>query len=185
MKPHLFNVIKVASILPLLGAAALHANLLDFDFSFTNTIGDVSGTVTGEIVGLSDNSTSSASQVLIESFPSGLDNIFASLPIDATTWDQQYQNSFTVVGGQVVSGGFWAEQSVDGYQQGAQLYVNGVGYNFLNLDGNDTRYVWGDDGFAAANIVPAGSSVPDAGSSLALLTAALMGIGAVARKVRA
>ena len=46
--------------------------LLDFTFSFTDTTGGVSGTVTGEILGLSDNSTGAATDVLIESHAAAL-----------------------------------------------------------------------------------------------------------------
>jgi hypothetical protein len=43
------------------------------------------------------------------------------------------------------------------------LYVNGGGgpYNFLNLDGDDTRYVWGNDGFTAANFARASNYTPE------------------------
>jgi hypothetical protein len=187
MKPNLTTVFKMAAVsIPLITAGSLFAaGPLDFDFSFTNTIGDVSGTVSGEIIGLTDNSTGSASEVVIDSFPSGLDSIFGSNPI-ATSWDQQDENTFTVSGGQVVAGGFWAQQTVNNFQQGAQLYVDGDGgpYNFLNLDGTDGLYVWGNDGFAAANIVPAGPSVPDAGATLPLMVVALLGVGTFARKFR-
>ena len=71
---------------------------LIFSFSVTNTAGTVAGTFKGEIFGLIDNSTSSATKVLIESFPSGL-NSLASPPVDAILWNQQNQNSFTVSGG--------------------------------------------------------------------------------------
>jgi hypothetical protein len=50
--------------------AAGPASADDFSFSFTNDIGNVAGTVTGEILGLTDNSTGAATDVIIESFPS-------------------------------------------------------------------------------------------------------------------
>ena len=72
-----------------------------FDFSFTNTIGNVPGTVTGEIVLPFDgNGTGAASQVLLETFPSALSPIGAP-PIDTTLWTYQELNTFTVSTGQV------------------------------------------------------------------------------------
>ena len=82
-----------------------------YSFSVTNTIGNVSGTFTGEIYGLLDNATSSASSVVIETIPDGMFNLEA-VPIDAISWDQQYQNSFTVSGGQIVGGAFWAQKRI-------------------------------------------------------------------------
>ena len=89
-----------------------------------------------------------------------------------------------MVGGQVVAGGFWAEQTVNSFGQGFQLYVNGdfnAGYNFLNVDGVDAAYVWGDSGLSPANIVPT-SSVPDSASTFSLLGMAMAGLGALRRK---
>jgi hypothetical protein len=46
----------------------------DFTFTFTNTIGEISGTVTGEIYGLTDGSTGPATQVTLTSYPAVFDN---------------------------------------------------------------------------------------------------------------
>ena len=45
---------------------------LTLDFSFTNTVGNVPGTVTGEIEGLADNGFSSATDIIIQSAPAAL-----------------------------------------------------------------------------------------------------------------
>jgi len=156
-----FIKLMLLTVAVLLAASGqTHASLI-FDYSFTNTIGTVSGTVTGQILGLSNNSTGPASEVLIDTFPAALASIAGPTPINATLWAHQFQNSFTVSGGQVVAGGFWAENGTVPVNF-LQLYINGGSgpYNFLNLDGNDTRYVWGNNGFAAANIVPAPPVAP-------------------------
>jgi hypothetical protein len=159
---------------------ATQANLLNFDFSFQNTTGDVSGTVSGEILGLANNSTGAASEVLITSFPVGLNSVLGAGPFDATTWTYQMDNSFTVVNGQVVAGGFWADSA-----PAFQLFIDGnpgYGINFLSLDATAANYVWGNPGLAAANIVPA-PSVPDAAGTFSLLGAALAGLGVLRRKL--
>ena len=155
---------------------AANAVALTFQFSVTNTIGTVPGTFTGEIFGLVDNATSSATSVLIETFPAGLNSLEAA-PIDATLWDQQNQNGFTVVSGQITAGGFWAARTIGGYPSGYQLLLNGDGgpYNFLNLDGVDRLFVYGDNGFAAANFTRVNATAAPEPASLALA-----GLGAVA-----
>jgi len=46
---------------------------LIFDFSFSNTTGNVAGTVTGEILGLADNTAGeAASDIEITSYPDAL-----------------------------------------------------------------------------------------------------------------
>ncbi len=65
----LMTITAVAAMLTL----SPPASALTFDFSFTNGAGgDVPGTVTGEIVGLTDNATSAALAVYITSSPSAL-----------------------------------------------------------------------------------------------------------------
>jgi hypothetical protein len=167
MRFSLSTLIATGAALCALGSAPVKAAQLNFDFSVTNTIGDVSGTFSGEIFGLTNNATSSATSVLVTSFPAGLDSLLPA-PVNATSWDQQVQNSFTVTNGQITGGGFWAQQTINGFPQGYQLYLNGDGgpFNFLNLDGTDTHYVWGNDGLAAANFTPA--VVPEFSSLLGL-----------------
>jgi hypothetical protein len=76
---------------------------LTFDFSFTNTVGNVSGTVTGEIVGLADNSTSAATNVIIDSYPAGI-GLGLATPFDAvTTASGVPDNAFTVTSGLITS----------------------------------------------------------------------------------
>jgi hypothetical protein len=84
------------------------------DFSFSNTISTqpgfvaVPGTVTGEIEGLTDNATSAASAVIVESFPSVFSNFF-SLPLDVFGHAANIaENSFTLSNGVVTSAFFLA-----------------------------------------------------------------------------
>jgi hypothetical protein len=87
---------------------------LTFDFSFTNTAPGVTpGTVTGEIVGLSDNATSAATAVIINSYPSALGTIptpinLFSYPLIAGNPNSIAANSFSVSGGQITASDFYA-----------------------------------------------------------------------------
>jgi len=99
---------------------------LTFDFSFTNdpTFGTASGTVTGEIVGLSDNASSAATAVYIDSFPTAPFHLFGGIPLfslqlpgptpfnvlspPAPDMVSIISNAFTVSNGQVDSAGFRA-----------------------------------------------------------------------------
>ena len=64
-----------AGLIGLMHPAAAHATLLDFTFSFTGTVppGSVAGTVTGEIFGLTEGASSSATNVIVVSYPVGLE----------------------------------------------------------------------------------------------------------------
>ncbi len=75
----------------------------NFYFSFTNTTGVVSGTVTGEIVGLTNNATGPATQVIITSYPPGL-SPFETAPFDVLGWDFLLGNQFTEVNGSITTG---------------------------------------------------------------------------------
>ena len=75
------------SVVVLSASLAAQGQIVNFDFSFQNTIGTVSGTVTGEILGLTDNSTGPATEVLITGFPAGMNNIAGPTPINAMLWD--------------------------------------------------------------------------------------------------
>jgi hypothetical protein len=83
-----------AGLLGLMHPAAAQATLLDFTFSFTGTIppGTVAGTVTGEIFGLTEGTTSSATNVIVDSYPVGLEP--PSPP--QTVYTSIAENTFTV-----------------------------------------------------------------------------------------
>ena len=64
-----------AGLIGLMHPMAAQATLLDFTFSFTGTVppGSVAGTVTGEIFGLTEGATSAATNVIVDSYPVGLE----------------------------------------------------------------------------------------------------------------
>lgn len=81
-----------------------------------------------------------------------------------------------------------ARQSVGLQDSGYQLWINGDNAgkfheNYLNLDGTNLARVWGNDGLAAANIMPAGT-VPEPASYL-LAAMAILGVASYARSHKA
>src|ERR1700730_15434863 len=102
---------------------ASHATLLDFKFWFSNVSGNVSGTITGEIFGLTDDATGPASNVIVDSYPGGL-----QLPAPPlTNFSDIGPNSFTVSSGVVTDAAFFGRNR-DGT---AQLELNDNNENGL------------------------------------------------------
>lgn len=85
------------------------ASALTFKFSFENTSGAESGSLTGRIFGLSDNATGAASSIIIDSFPSAVGTLQAGN--DVTLWNLQVFNSFTVLNGQITASSFAAQET--------------------------------------------------------------------------
>jgi hypothetical protein len=112
-------VLMAVATMSLLGASAMAD---DFTFSFT----DATGTVTGEIFGLQNNATGSATEVLITSYPASLGSI---QDLIATDWDV-VDNDFTETNGVLLGAGFVAEDTHDPLEPtlilegGANLYTN-------------------------------------------------------------
>ncbi|MEJ0047924.1 MAG: hypothetical protein WDN04_18720 [Rhodospirillales bacterium] len=86
----------VALILAATGGAA-HAGPLDFNFTFVDNVGDGTS-ISGEIIGLTDNATSSAAEFLIDS-ATGPNAKTLSLPLDLVP--RATANEITVSSGAV------------------------------------------------------------------------------------
>ncbi len=97
-------VLVLASAL-LLSFASTPSDALTFDFSFSNVVGDVNGTVTGQIFGLTDNTSNQAATLVdVTSAPAGL-----GLPIPPNlSFQPQFANpnSFTVTSGTITNAAF-------------------------------------------------------------------------------
>jgi hypothetical protein len=192
------SILHLASLRSLTVAASVAFGMLlflgaparadNFTFSFINWEGNVNGTVTGEIIGLTNNTTGHA-QVIITSYPAGLESVFPSGPIDTSSWDNQVQNSFTETNGVITAADFWALKTIDSFPEGAQFYLNGgfddSDYNFLNLDGADHNYVFDEGGFGTitfAPLAPAVAPTPEPSSLFLLATGATGLLGVCGRK---
>jgi hypothetical protein len=96
MKSRTLSAFAFASALVL---ASTPGHALSFDFSFSNVAGTVDGTVTGLIEGLADNTTSSATDVIVQSYPAGVGQV----PPAPFTLTQPSSNTFTVANGLITS----------------------------------------------------------------------------------
>jgi len=164
-----------------LASIAAPASAVTVDFSFSNdpAWGNVNGTVTGHIDGLTDNGTSAASAVYIDSYPAGLQN--AGYPANVFDWVGVTiaENSFTLLNGVIVGGSFQGIAA----DAGAQLYLNstccGAGTNFLNIDGSDHLYVWNQSGLGGLSSSPA--AVPEP-ATWAMMLLGFVGMGVSMRR---
>ncbi len=182
----------VAALAAALLAATAPAGAVSVTYSFTNTVGNISGTVFGHIDGLVDNATSAATNVWVDSYPSGLGNYLT--PFDVLAWSggSVNENSFTLVGG-VVTAAFFSIVGANGIND--QLYLNSAcncafatGHtNFLDIGSNDQLYVWNVGDFNAQDglLIPgANPGVPEP-AAWALLIAGFGLSGAALRRRRA
>jgi hypothetical protein len=183
------NCIRLIFALALSGIvlSGTSANADDFSFTITNTDGNVSGTVTGEILGLTDNSTGPATQVLIESYPAAFASIVGPGPIDATQFFTQLENSFTEVNGVVTAGTFGAYNPAWG-STFDELVINYGGQSTMQACSYPCylyEYVSTEGGFPSANIQPLTSSVsqvPEPSTLLLTLTGVVGLVGRFRKK---
>jgi hypothetical protein len=158
------SLIATAISAVLISPISAHAGL-NFTFSFTNdpSVGNTPGTVTGEIFGLTDNSTSAATNVVIFSDPAAL--VLPTNPYDIFDVPGAIflSNSFTVSSGQITTADF--------------LETNG---NFVLSLGGPTgaNYLFGFNATetgtdAGGTYVPA--AVPEP-ASITLLLSGLLGV---------
>jgi len=155
----------------------------DFSFSFTNTTGNVVGTVTGEILGLTDNSTGPAADVIIESYPSALNaDLFTSYtaPIDlfAGGWPlTTASDTFTESAGEITAADF-------GVDDGDFDFVTlGTGCNIVSSFCGNGFGNWEGSNFIGGTITyaPLGSSTPEP-STLGLALAGIVTLTARLRR---
>jgi hypothetical protein len=108
------NLLLSATLFASLAVFAAPAQALVFDFSFTNTTGAFQGTVTGQIFGLVDNSTSAPTQVTVDTVPPGYGALFNSpvtYPLDTDAFVDLTHDFFTVVDGQITDADYSAQKN--------------------------------------------------------------------------
>lgn len=156
-------------VLAILMLAAVPAQLQAeqiFDFSFTNTIGNVAGTVTGQIVLPFDGDhAGAATNVIIDRFPPALSSV-GTPPIDARSWGYQEANMFTVSSGQVTGASAFYAYTSTSYPSSV-LYLSAttsyLAYGAGPLTHGAENEVYSDTtSFVPAPLAPAPSPEPPA-----------------------
>jgi hypothetical protein len=119
-----------------------------FDFSITSPVvaGNIAGTITGEVIlpynnggFVNGDGEGAASEILVNSFPAGLDSILPN-GFDALTFSSIHENDFVVSDGQIVFGAVSAYDFLNpsGYYHQLQFIFQGPGpngYDFISLNG--------------------------------------------------
>jgi len=176
--------IGLVGLLCLMLPGSLRAD--NFIFSFANTIGNVSGTVTVEIMGLTNNTTGPAAQVILLSYPASLDPQVADAGTNVTNWAFQDANVFTETSGVLVGEDFVAAANPGGGSTVDALLLDNItpppassplnpspidflGYGPLFAPANPLPFV------NAVETVPpiAGATTPEPSSQLLFVTGVL------------
>jgi PEP-CTERM motif-containing protein len=159
------------------------ARAADFIFMFGSDLSDpdvdpslaVSGNVTGRIIGLADDGTSSAQSVFIDTYsPDG-----TVVPVDVMLWlwPSENENSFVVENGEIVSALF--RRSTSGAPSLDQLWINveifSSGTNFASLGSNNSSAVWNNQGLDGITFTRIETLVPEPATWAMML----LGFGAV------
>jgi hypothetical protein len=144
------------------------ASLLNFDFSFTGSSFDP-GTVTGEIEGLTNNSTSAASAVIIDTSSSPVP---FSLPFN--TIGDALINTFTVTNGQITDLMYDAVSFAPMMGYFLQLNINERN-NALSNDETGGEFIANMQGLSGITFVALATPTPEP-SAIALLGTALAGL---------
>ena len=156
----------VAAALVCTGTASQAA---DFYFSFgtdmtdPNVTNGVPGTITGRILGLPEDGTGGALQVLIDSYsPNG----GLSFPIDANAWlfSLDYANSFTIDNGVIVAALFRNDNFTFG--PGDQLFLNysiggNAGTNYASVGSGNATSIWNNQGMGGVTFTRIDAAVPE------------------------
>jgi hypothetical protein len=147
-----------------IAAAATSAHAGDFTFSFTGT-GPYStppGTVSGELLGLADNGTSTPTEVILFTDPDGI----ATGNLTAAGWFNLagQPDSFTVTNGEITAADFTYFDSTTN----RELILGAFGDNLL------LNYINGDETFADPPGVTYAEASVDEPSSLAVLGMGLL-----------
>ncbi len=150
----------------------------NFFFSFSNVGGNVAGTVSGEIFGLTNNLSSAASDVIVTSYPAGLNSTFPAGTIDTGLWNDPIANAFTETNGQITAASFKIEDMVNNGID--QLYIDFISANVLQIDQVNGKSVENTNGLSGVNFSAAPASVPEA-PSWSIFAVALAALGAASQ----
>jgi len=170
-------------------AGRTQAGSQSFDFSFTTdrtTPNDwIMGTVTGEIVlPFSGDGSGPATLVSIDTIPSGMTNIYGTLPINATAWDTQVKNTFTVSGGMITLADYSATNALTLPPPEGSLISFGSGSNELQFtnQNNVVQPTGNESGILGITFTPVSVPIPEPSS---LILAGMAGICGFAWRVAA
>jgi len=173
------TVVIFAVVLAVAFSSSAHAQLLDFNFSFSNVTGNTDGTVTGEIIGLNSSGTSTPTDVIITSVPLAfysVDN--SSVPIDFGS-----TGSFTVSGDSITAASVDA-YTTPGYLAEDGLALNSTGSSLFFAQEFDRDTVFNNGGLPGANYTYAGIDDAPEPSEYALLLLGAAGLFAGRRFFR-